>query len=117
MHAADSPPAEADFTGALVEAARTRKSWRGRLQWLLERITAPGDAYAPAFVKEFQVFHGELQEFFNATALEGRLRSVSRSSDQSVAEAVTGFLDLKAKNNSSMDHLLSLLERLTALRQ
>ena len=43
------------------------------------RITAPGAGYAPGFVQEFKVFHGELQEFFNATALEGRLRRAGRS--------------------------------------
>ena len=34
---------------------------------ILGRITA-GAGYPPAFVQEFEVFHGELQEFFNATA-------------------------------------------------
>jgi len=84
---------------------------------ILERITAPGATYAPAFVQEFQVFHGELQEFFNASALEERLRSLSKSGDQTIAEAVKGFLALKAENNTSADHLLRVLEHLTALRQ
>src|ERR1700690_4033699 len=37
--------AEANFTQALVEATRTRKSWRERLQWIRDRLTDP--AFAP----------------------------------------------------------------------
>ena len=37
---------------------------------ILARITATGAGYPAAFVGEFKVFHGELQEFFNATGLD-----------------------------------------------
>ncbi len=84
---------------------------------ILRRITAPGAGYAPAFVQEFQVFHGELQEFFNATALEKRLRTLARSSDAAGAEAVGAFLTLKREGRPSDAQLLDLLGRLTALRQ
>lgn len=84
---------------------------------ILGRITAAGAGYPPAFVQEFEVFHGELQEFFNATALEARLRALARSFDAAVVEAVSGFLALKAEGPVSDGQLLDLLERLTALRQ
>jgi phosphoglucan,water dikinase len=84
---------------------------------ILGRITAPGADYPPAFVQEFRVFHQELQEFFNATALEGRLRALAQGADTALTGAVTGFLTLKAQQGPSDVSLLDLLERLTALRQ
>jgi len=61
---------------------------------ILVRVTAAGTNYSKDFVREFQIFHGELQEFFNATALDARLRGLSRTDDQAGAEAVTAFLTL-----------------------
>jgi len=84
---------------------------------ILRRITAPAAGFAPAFVQEFQVFHRELREFFNATALEGRLRPLGREGNAAIAEAVNRFLALKAQERLSDVQLLDLLERLTALRQ
>ncbi len=49
---------------------------------ILARITAPGADFVPAFVQEFRVFHAELQEFFNATGLEERLRALGDISQQ-----------------------------------
>jgi len=43
---------------------------------LLERITAAGADYAPAFVEQFRIFHEELREFFNAHSLEMRLEAL-----------------------------------------
>ncbi len=83
---------------------------------ILQRITAEGASYAPAFVEEFKVFHRELQEFFNATALEDRLRTLAQSGDVA-AEAVKAFLALKAQSALADDQLLEVLERLTALRR
>ncbi|MBV8130800.1 MAG: hypothetical protein JO114_24380, partial [Planctomycetaceae bacterium] len=37
--------AEAEFTRALVEASRSRKSWRERLQWIRDRFS--DSAFAP----------------------------------------------------------------------
>jgi phosphoglucan,water dikinase len=82
---------------------------------LLARVTAPGAAYSPDFVREFKIFHGELQEFFNAEGLETRLRALARGAD--VAEAVNAFLALKTKERPADDGLLELLDRLTALRR
>ncbi|HYT91362.1 MAG TPA: hypothetical protein VEL76_21800, partial [Gemmataceae bacterium] len=84
---------------------------------ILRRITAPGASYSPGFVQEFQVFHGELQEFFNATELEARLRTLARSTDAAGAEAVKGFLALKAVERPGDSHWLDLPERLTVLRR
>ncbi len=84
---------------------------------LLARITAPGASYSPEFVREFRTFHGELQEFFNATALEARLRALGRSGDAACTEAITDFLTLKAKGRLPDNSLLTLLDRLTALRR
>ncbi|MFO0926220.1 MAG: hypothetical protein U0736_04155 [Gemmataceae bacterium] len=81
---------------------------------LLARITAPDADYPPAFVREFETFHGELQEFFNATALEARLQALG--GDPVCAAAVADFLTLKAKGFASDNGLFALLERLTALR-
>jgi phosphoglucan, water dikinase len=84
---------------------------------ILGRITAPGADYSSAFVQEFQVFHRELQEFFNATALEGRLRALVKSGDGEEAEAVTTFLASKAEKAPSDEQLLGLLYKLTILRR
>jgi phosphoglucan,water dikinase len=84
---------------------------------ILGRITAAGAGYPPAFVREFQLFHAELQEFFNATGLEERLRALAGAGDPATADAVKAFLALKAAGQRSDDELLNLLERLTALRQ
>jgi phosphoglucan,water dikinase len=84
---------------------------------ILGRITAAEAGYAPAFVQEFKLFHEELQEFFNATALDARLRALVPSADAAGAEAVNYFLTLKSQTPLSDDQLLDLLGRLTALRQ
>ena len=84
---------------------------------ILGRVTAPGTSYSPEFVAEFRTFHGELEEFFNATALEKRLRSLANRSKGKVAEAIHAFLAMKAEGASSNDHLLQLLKQLTVLRQ
>jgi phosphoglucan,water dikinase len=84
---------------------------------ILRRITAADAGYAPAFVQEFKRFHEELQEFFNATALDARLRALVPSADAAGAEAVNRFLALKSQTPLSDDQLLDLLGRLTALRQ
>lgn len=45
MKASDSEQTEAAFMHALVEATKSRKSWRERLQWIRDRLTAP--TFAP----------------------------------------------------------------------
>jgi phosphoglucan,water dikinase len=83
---------------------------------ILCRITAPGAGFAPAFVQEFQTFHEELREFFNAMTLEKRLRAIGLAIDPATREVVNAFLALKGTASHSSDQLLTLLERLTELR-
>ncbi len=40
---------------------------------MLARVTAPGAAFAPAFVAEFRTFTAELRDFFNAGAFADML--------------------------------------------
>jgi phosphoglucan,water dikinase len=82
---------------------------------ILQRIASGG--YAPDFVREFQTFHAELQEFFNATALNDRLETLGKAWDAAGAEAVRAVLSLKAKEGLAADQLLDLLERLADLRR
>jgi phosphoglucan,water dikinase len=82
----------------------------------LARITAPRADYAPGFVEEFKLFHTELREFFNASALDTRLRSLAHS-ESTLAETLNAFLNLKAKERLSDAELLDLLDQLTTLRR
>src|SRR5581483_1077571 len=79
---------------------------------LLRRVTIGG--YGPDFVREFRLFHAELQEFFNATALETRLQEISA---WCAADPIGRLLSLKAQSSLAEDQLLELLERLTELRR
>jgi len=83
---------------------------------ILQRITAPGANYAPEFVRQFEIFHEELGEFFNASALDLRLRDIQPSLDAGVTAQVERLLTFKAKQGRSLPELLALLEALTAIR-
>jgi phosphoglucan,water dikinase len=83
---------------------------------LLQRITAPGAPYAADFVREFQTFHAELLEFFNASAVETRLQKLARWCDADTARAIQAFLAMKGAPRSEAD-ALSLLDRLTETRR
>lgn len=83
---------------------------------ILERITAPGANYSPEFVRQFEIFHEELGEFFNASALDVRLRDIQACFDTGQAAQVERLLTLKAKQARSDQELLNLLETLTAVR-
>jgi phosphoglucan,water dikinase len=99
-----------------------------RLQNKLHRCAGPEDlhtaeeirrrvssgGFAPDFVREFQIFHAELQEFFNATALEGRLQALAHKGE--LAESIRSFLALKAQPEHTDEQRLELLDRLTELR-
>jgi phosphoglucan, water dikinase len=82
---------------------------------LLERITAPGGDYAPAFVEQFRVFHEELKEFFNARSLEERLRALRAQAGETEAGLIEAFLSARA--GVSLAQRLGALEILTRLRQ
>ncbi len=83
---------------------------------ILSRITAAGAGYSPAFVEEFKLFHGELEEFFNAAGVDARLRNLAESGEAPWAEAIDAFLALKGQESLTDEQRLDLLERLTALR-
>jgi phosphoglucan,water dikinase len=83
---------------------------------ILERITAPGTSYSAEFVQQFEIFHEELGEFFNASALDVRLRDIQASLDPEQAAQVERLLRLKAKRNRGDGELLALLEAVTTTR-
>ncbi|HWW00828.1 MAG TPA: PEP/pyruvate-binding domain-containing protein [Candidatus Acidoferrum sp.] len=82
---------------------------------LLERITAPGASYSPAFVEQFKVFHEELKEFFNAQSLDERLASLAPSVDAGQAELIELFRRQKA--GDALADRLAAFRTLTTLRQ
>jgi phosphoglucan,water dikinase len=85
---------------------------------ILARITAPDASYSPEFIAEYRIFHEELQEFFNASALDKRLQVLANSLGSVSAAAVRAFLDAKVQEAPPGDERrLEVLERLTALRQ
>ena len=84
---------------------------------ILERITAPGTDYASEFVAQFQVFHQELSEFFNASSLDQRLEGLIPSMSSGDGAPVRSFLRLKANRERSDAQLLKLLEQLTGVRE
>ncbi|KAI3460627.1 hypothetical protein Pfo_017290 [Paulownia fortunei] len=63
-------------------------------QAMLARITKKPGEYSEAFVDQFQIFHRELKDFFNAGSLEEQLESIRDSLDQSSA-ALSLFLESK----------------------
>mmetsp|Transcript_19715 Transcript_19715/g.78363 ORF Transcript_19715/g.78363 Transcript_19715/m.78363 type:complete len:704 (+) Transcript_19715:203-2314(+) len=65
---------------------------------LLKRITVPGAQYSPSFVSEFQIFHRELREFFNATDLDENLKELMQKGEprKSSFPLLKEFLDLKS---------------------
>jgi phosphoglucan,water dikinase len=83
---------------------------------ILERITAPGADYSTEFVRQFEIFHEELGEFFNAPALERRLEAIAPTLPPEDLAGLKRVVALKAKPNRSDAELLVLLEELVALR-
>ncbi|MGO9016625.1 MAG: PEP/pyruvate-binding domain-containing protein [Dissulfurispiraceae bacterium] len=85
---------------------------------LLKKITAPGAAYPPPFIEEFERFHEELKEFFNALSLDERLEALAEminEVDARKASSITKFLEIKRKINTP-NQMLTALEHLTELR-
>jgi len=81
---------------------------------LLERITAPGANFSPAFVEQFKLFHAELKEFFNAQSLDERLETLQRSVDPKQAELIRLFL--RQKTGAAPPGQMAALRVLTTLR-
>ena len=84
---------------------------------ILARITAPGASYSASFVREFQLFHEELSEFFNATSVERRLLHLLPLLGSAEVERVQAFLRLKAQPEATAVRRLALLKALTELRE
>ena len=84
-------------------------------QDILARITAPNTGYAGAFVSEFKIFHAELSEFFNATALERRLHDLNPVLPAK-AENIRLFLSRKQERERAHGDVVEVLEALTVLR-
>jgi phosphoglucan,water dikinase len=78
----------------------------------LKQITAPGTQYSADFVREFRVFHAELEEFFNATGLDRRLRALADGRGP-VAEAAKALLTSRTETKPAPEQLA----KLTALRR
>ena len=84
---------------------------------ILERITAPGTDYSPGFVAQFRIFHQELSEFFNASALDERLQGLLPSLPSREAEKIRSLLRLKGEPKHTNAQLLQLLKHLTSVRE
>lgn len=84
---------------------------------ILTRITQPGADYAPDFVNQFELFHQELSEFFNATGVEQRLFELLPSLSTGDAERARTFLERKAAARGGLRDRRVLLGMLTKLRQ
>ena len=82
---------------------------------MLERITAPGADYSPAFVEEFRKFHEQLKEFFNAQSLEEQLEGIIKKGNAKEVKVIRGFLEAKEMADTAEEHLTT-LELLTRLR-
>lgn len=84
---------------------------------ILQRITEPSSDYSPAFVEQFQIFHEELLEFFNASQLDKRLNTLAERLDQQQNPHIIAVLALKAQTNRSDTQQLELIKHVTELRK
>lgn len=89
---------------------------------MLARITKNPGEYNGAFVEQFQIFHQELKDFFNAGSLTEQLESVRDSLDERGVSALSLFLECKqssdsAKESSGLSELLKTVGSLSALRE
>lgn len=82
---------------------------------ILVRITAVHGEYSGAFVEQFQIFHEELLDFFNAASLEKRLSKIADQGEKKVALGVQSFLQEKQKSLSA-EQQFATLQKLTLLR-
>lgn len=82
---------------------------------ILERITAPGADYAPAFVEQFRIFHAELKEFFNARSLDERLNALRPAVCAREVRLIRDFL--AAKTKPTLAGQILAFDSLTGLRR
>lgn len=93
---------------------------------MLAKITKSLGEYSEAFIEQFQIFHHELKDFFNAGSLTEQLESIKESLDGQNLEALSLFLECKksleksqetnASTGSEVGILMSTLHSLTKLR-
>lgn len=81
---------------------------------LLKRITANEGEYPAPFVEQFTIFHGELQEFFNAGSLEMRLEKIFE--EEGLGELAQRFVAEKKGRKDDAGKQLQMLELATELR-
>ncbi|QDZ20592.1 phosphoglucan water dikinase [Chloropicon primus] len=89
---------------------------------MLERVTGEGGAYPEAFVEEFKRFTVELREFFNASSLDEQLLELQAGMGDEEKGRILAFLQAKdassqGESESSLEDLLSLMEKASGLRQ
>lgn len=82
---------------------------------LLERITAPGASFPPAFVREFRRFHEELREFFNARSLDEQLKVFMKKGNVSERALIRDFLQSRQKADT-YEEVSAVFRLLTELR-
>jgi len=78
------------------------------LDKLMERIHREG-TYSPAFVRELEIFHVELREFFNASGLDDTAAQVANE-DSAMKPAVDKLLGLKKSGGDASSQLVALTE-------
>jgi len=78
------------------------------LDRLMERVHREGN-YSQDFVRELEIFHVELREFFNASGLDDTAQQVVKE-DSSMRAVVDKFLGLKRGGGDPFDQLAALTE-------
>ncbi|GAV57540.1 CBM_20 domain-containing protein/PPDK_N domain-containing protein [Cephalotus follicularis] len=89
---------------------------------MLARITKNPGQYSGAFVEQFQIFHHELKDFFNAGSLVEQLESIRESLDERGLTALTLFLECKksldtSEGSSNVLKLIKTMRSLNAVRE
>ncbi|KAH7682974.1 phosphoglucan water dikinase protein [Dioscorea alata] len=92
---------------------------------MLAKITKTPGQYSEAFIEQFEIFHQELKDFFNAGSLTEQLISIKESLDEESLLALDHFLKCKKSletqepGNSAeigVNELMKTLQSLTTIR-
>ncbi|KAK6914379.1 Pyruvate phosphate dikinase, AMP/ATP-binding [Dillenia turbinata] len=89
---------------------------------MLARVTKNPGEYCEAFIEQFQIFHQELKDFFNAGSLTEQLESIKESLDEPSLSALASFMECKKTlddlgESSNAADLLKTMQALTNLRE
>ncbi|XP_059650941.1 phosphoglucan, water dikinase, chloroplastic [Cornus florida] len=90
---------------------------------MLARITKNPGEYSEAFVEQFNIFHHELKDFFNAGSLAEQLESIKGSLDERSSSSLSLFLECKKDldglggTSNEIDLLIKTIHSLHALRE